>query len=119
MLDEKVPVNDSTVKKIKELAEFLLEHFDDQRGVPSATLMSKTPLGQFNLLRLHSEEKLWCGNWSNIYAYFAWNRHIPSRIVEILKPGDHHVFNESYVEELNQWVLVDLTNPFDSIGRLD
>ncbi len=122
LLDEWVPVNGTTSLKIKKLAEFLLRHLDDQRGVPSVELMAKSPLGQFNHLRLHSEERLWCGNWSNIYAYFAWNRHIPTRIIEVLKPGDHHVFNESYVEELNQWVLIDLTNntvmPRDSAGNL-
>ena len=109
MLDGLIPKNDSTTRKIEKLSAFLLERFDQQRGVPSVELLSKSPLGQFQFLRLHPEQKLWCGNWSNIYAYFAWNRQIPTRIVEVFKPGDHHVFNESYVPELGQWVLVDLT----------
>jgi hypothetical protein len=110
LLDQKVGQTGSTLDQIVGISNLLLSHFDDQRGVPSANLLSKTPFGQFNFLRLHPEEKLWCGNWSNMFAYFAWNRGIITRIVEIYKPGDHHVFNECYVPDLNQWVLVDLTN---------
>jgi hypothetical protein len=121
LLDQKVGQTGSTLDQIRGISNLLLAHFDDQRGVPSANLLSKTPFGQFNFLRLHPEEKLWCGNWSNLFAYFGWNRGIITRIVEINKPGDHHVFNECYVPDLNEWVLVDLTNkiilPPDGKGK--
>ena len=106
------PPNDgaTTLQQVQQLADTLLAQFDGQRGVPTTRLLSLSPFGQYQLLLADSSEKLWCGNWSNIFSWFAWSRGIITRIIEIEKPGDHHVFNECFIPETNSWVMVDLTN---------
>ena len=99
-----------TEQQIRQLGDSLLRRFSDQRGVPTTRLMSLSPYGQYQLLQSDSSERLWCGNWSNIFAWFAWSRGIVTRIIEIEKPGDHHVFNECFIPETNSWAMVDLTN---------
>ncbi len=111
ILDTVIPKTGAgNAERARIIADFLRKNFSDRKGVPSGELQSKTPAGQFSLLRNNQKEKIWCGNWSNIFAYFCWNRGIPTRIIEINKPGDHHVVNECYIPEDSCWGLVDLTN---------
>lgn len=118
---DSLPRENNDEKDILLLAAFLRNRFGGRGGVPSQELQQLTPLRQFQLLSADSSEHLWCGNWSNIFAFFCWSRGIPVRIVESQRPGDHHVFNECWVASKNSWGLVDLTNniilPTDSVGQ--
>lgn len=104
--------NLNTTDKILTIGNLLRTYFQNQGGVPSAELLQSTPLEQFKKLKKDKNEKLWCGVWSNIFAYMCWSKGITCRNIEIMKPGDHHVVNECYIPEINKWVMVDLTNNF-------
>ena len=100
----------STINKIIHIGNFLRNSFEKQQGNPSLNLQLKVPFEQFQMLKANPQEKLWCGNWSNMFTYFCWSKGIVCRIVEIIKPRDHHVLNECYLPETGSWVMVDLTN---------
>jgi hypothetical protein len=104
--------NKSTREKIGIIGTFLYKRFHDQEGKPSAALLSATPFSQFEYLGAHRSEKLWCGNFSEMFTFFCWSQNIPSRVVEIMNEGDHHVLSECYVSEDNRWVMVDVSGNF-------
>lgn len=115
------PTETNSTRQILLISDFLRRHFSNRGGLPSDSLLAKHPVAQFYSLLENNNEKIWCGNWSNIFAYFCWARKIPNRIIEIMKPGDHHVLNECYIREDSAWALVDLTNniilPRDNEGN--
>ncbi|HEX7847146.1 MAG TPA: transglutaminase domain-containing protein [Chitinophagaceae bacterium] len=102
--------NRSSLEKILLIGNFLRSRFHLQEGSPSALLSSASPFGQFKLLSTNKDEKLWCGNYANMMAWFCRSQGISTRIVEIIKPGDHHVINECYLPEKGKWMMVDLTH---------
>jgi len=66
-------------------------------------------------LKINQEETLiHCYHFSNIYALFANQANIPTRKVFInsfLKgEKQQHTLAESYIPELNKWIMIDLTH---------
>ena len=100
----------STYDKILRIGNLLYSRFNKQRGKPSFEVLTAAPLDEFKMLSGSASAKLWCGNFSAMFAYFCWSEGITCRIIEIMNPGDHHVLNECYVPETNHWVMVDVTN---------
>lgn len=100
----------STVSKIRLIGNKLYSQFHLQSGVPGNKVSAASPVEQYKILTADSTEKLWCGTWAQMFSYFCWSQNIVCRNIEIMKPGDHHVFNECYIPELQQWIMVDLTN---------
>lgn len=99
-----------TIEKVLKLAGFLHEKFKARIGKPSDSLTIASPLDQYKMLCKNELEKLWCGNFANMFAFFCWSEDIPCRIIEIFNPGNHHVVNECYIPEINKWVMVDITS---------
>ncbi|HEV8287092.1 MAG TPA: transglutaminase domain-containing protein [Chitinophagaceae bacterium] len=100
----------STAFKILEIGKLLYNHFHDQIGQPSAQLLTISPLNQYKVLSSSDSIRLWCGNFASILAFFCWSKGITCRVIEINNPGDHHVLNECYLTETNEWVITDVTN---------
>jgi len=110
IIDSAIPSgNLSSVSTILGIGKLLYTRFHNRNGVPSATLARASPLQQYNLLNSSDSEKLWCGNFASMFAFFCWSQGIPCRIIEIMNPGDHHVVNECYLKETNNWVMTDVT----------
>lgn len=99
----------STIDKVLTIAAFEYQRFQGQMGQPSPALSGLSPLQQFKKVSSVKTERLWCGNLAAIFAFFCWSEGITCRYVEIFNPGNHHVVNECFIPELNQWVLVDVT----------
>ena len=114
-----VQQNDSSLKKIKKIALYLLCQLDKNRGTPNSMMDTLSPLKQFECVR-QKKSKLWCGNFANIFSYIASASGVKTRLIctagkinEVYTSG--HTFNECYISELNQWVMVDLTSKMISI----
>lgn len=98
-----------TIDQILQLSAFLYSRFNNQLGRPTENLLAASPLDQYKMLCKDTSAELWCGNFANMFAYFCWTKDIPCRSIEIMNPGDHHVVNECYISQSNQWVMVDIT----------
>lgn len=110
----KVKETDSTLVKIEKIGAYIISTMEGHVGIPSDTMCYLTPLEQFNFAR-NNKSDIWCGNFSNIYAYFANLSGIPTRkcgaggtVDGISLSG--HAFCESYIKEQNRWAFVDLTS---------
>lgn len=99
-----------TSVKVLEIGKFLYNKFKKQLGESSNQLVSASPLTQYKILRSSDTIELWCGNFAEMFTFFCWSRGIASRVIEIMNPGDHHVLNESYLPETQEWAVIDLTN---------
>jgi len=99
----------TTINKVIKLASAVYNRFNRQLGQPTALLLRSDPLEEYKMLCASDSEKLWCGIYANMFAYFCWAENIPCRIIEIMNPGDAHEINECFIAETNQWVMVDLT----------
>lgn len=99
-----------TFTKIIRIGNILYSRFHKQIGNPSKELLTSSPLLQYKKLCASTKEELWCSNFADMFSYFCWSEGIVCRIIEIMNPGDHHVVNECYLPETNEWVLVDLTS---------
>lgn len=105
-------VNDSmtTMEKLKVLSNFLLTRFHNQRGIPTPSLLQARAMQTFDSLQANKSNKVWCGHFGNMFLLFATVHGIEGRYIEVYNPGDHHVFNEFYIPELNRWVMTDIYN---------
>jgi hypothetical protein len=99
----------TTLDSVYKIANIIYNSFNRQSGQPSEFLELQSPLNKFKILLKDSTEKLWCGTYSQIFNFFCLSNNILSRYIEIINPRDHHVVNESYIPNLNKWLLVDLT----------
>jgi hypothetical protein len=102
--------NQPTSIKVQEIGKFLYNAFQKQLGKSSTQLVSASPLTQYKILRSSDSIQLWCGNFAEMFTFFCWSEGIASRVIEIMNPGDHHVLNECYLPESQQWAITDLTN---------
>jgi len=101
--------NQPTPVKVQEIGKFLYNAFKKQLGGSSTQLISESPLTQYKILRSSDSIQLWCGNFAEMFTFFCWSDGIASRVIEIMNPGDHHVLNECYLPESQQWAITDLT----------
>jgi len=100
--------NKSTISKVLEIGQLLYKRFYRQRGIPSSELSRATPLNKFKILSNSDSAHLWCGDFASMFAFFCCAEGIPSRCIELINQGGHHVLNECFVSETGEWVLTDL-----------
>ena len=100
--------NKSTISKVLEIGQLLYKRFYRQRGIPSSELSRATPLNKFKILSNSDSAHLWCGDFASMFAFFCCAEGIPSRCIELINLGGHHILNECYVSETGEWVLTDL-----------
>lgn len=99
----------SRLNQIQVIGAFLYHQFATQLGRPSFQETYKDPWEMFQYYRADTARKLWCGHLSMLFNFFCLSRGIETRMIELNKPGDHHVVNECYLPGPGKWVLVDLT----------
>ena len=99
----------ATPDKIYSIGKFLYNKFSKQIGEPTALLGQASPIAQYKKLSASDSEKLWCGNFAELFCFFAWSKGITTRTIEIMFAGDHHVLNECYIPEIGKWIMVDIT----------
>lgn len=106
--------SDNAITKIQKIGSYILKKLDSKRGTPKDTMDLLSPLQRFEYAQ-KNKSKIWCGDFSSIFSFFANSAGITTRSVwlegnanGILTAG--HSFNESYIKELNQWIFVDLTS---------
>lgn len=99
-----------TLNKAIAIGSFLYNRFSLQSGRPSDELLKASPIDQYKMLSASRSEKLWCGNFAQMFAFFCWSQNIVARNIEIMYPGDRHVLNECYIPEMGGWIMVDVTN---------
>ena len=95
--------------QIKQIGSFLYGKFSKQLGKPTVNDQLQDPWDMYRFFAADSSRTLWCGHLSMMFNYFCLARGIETRMIEIMKPGDHHVVNECYLPAIQQWVLVDIT----------
>ncbi len=106
--------SDKDTVKIRKIAAYLIKTLYDQKGIPSNSMLSCTPLQQFEKV-FNKESKLYCGNFSHIFSFFANNAGIITRRVNIfcydingISINDPHSHNECYIQDCNKWISVDI-----------
>lgn len=107
----------TTLSKIEAIGHHLYAKFNRQAGYPGNVIHRSAPLDDYKILSADTAQKVWCGTYAMMFAFFCWSQNVLCRCVEIYKPGDHHVLNECWVPELRQWVMVDLTNNLLQVER--
>ncbi len=105
--------DDAPATKVYKIAVYILNATRGKLGVPSDSLSGLSPLGQLEAIHKGSL-KLWCGNYSDIFSFFASRAGIPVRLGScgMVNRGigiGEHAFNEVYLEDAGCWAYVDLT----------
>lgn len=100
----------STQEKISKIGSFVHNRFKNQVGKPNQEVLTASPMNQYNLLSSSDSLKLWCGNFATMFSWFCWSQGIVTRNIEIMNLADHHVLNECFIPETNEWQMVDPTN---------
>lgn len=105
----------TTWSKISAIGHHLYERFHRQGGYPADIIHRSDAVDAYKILSADTTQKIWCGTYALMFGFFCWTQNITNRVVEIYKPGDHHVANECYLPEEKKWVLVDLTGNILSV----
>jgi hypothetical protein len=109
----KVISTEPTIEKIKKISTFLAYKLRNAVGLPTDSLLSLSPYNQY--FCGSKGQKIWCGNYAQIFMLFCKQANIKTRYVEINKlynnlPGNLHIFNEYYITEQGKWAAIDLLN---------
>lgn len=111
-----------TLVKVEKLGRFILSKTAKSYGIPPhEVIQSFSPL-QTYYGATNGEFEIWCGQFANMYAFFANAAGIPTRLVSVdngmidvvntnekVNAGGH-TFAESYIHEQKRWAFVDLTH---------
>jgi hypothetical protein len=111
ILDKEVKIikNEHSIKKIKKIALFLTEKLEKGKGTQSS---NGNPYLQY-CLAITGKYKIWCTGYADIYHLFATIAGIPTRKVGFSNKINRvflagHSTSESYINESNEWVFIDL-----------
>jgi hypothetical protein len=99
----------SSTGQINSIGRYLYRKFGNRLGNPALNDQLHSPWEMYKYFVADSSRKLWCGHLALFFTYFCQARGIDSRMIELFKPGDHHVVNECYIPAYRKWVLVDVT----------
>ena len=80
----KITPNDSSLQEIIKIAKWISNEF---RCISKGQPIDK------------NQTPIWCGTYANMFLFFCKASNIETRIIEIFKPGDHHVINECYLPD--------------------
>jgi hypothetical protein len=110
----RVGLNDPGTEKILKIARFILQRTAGHEGNPAEDLSNLHPLQQLRAVQA-GQSRIWCGNFSSIFSFFATKAGLPVRWVSCGKTEGRyssgtHVFCEVYLKEQQSWVYVDLTS---------
>ncbi len=104
-----IRIEDKTFTKVVKIGYWLVNRFQHcSSGKPTDSLSKLLPLQQFDAI-INNMSPIQCGNYGSMFMFFCRANAIDTRYIEIMNRGDHHVVNECYIPELNQWISVDLT----------
>ncbi|MBN4066019.1 hypothetical protein JYT51_01645 [Candidatus Amoebophilus asiaticus] len=106
-------------EKINILARVIMDSLESNRGVPSNEMNGLSPIEQYFRAK-NNQEKVWCGNISDIFVYVCACFDIPARIVglgntyydksdPVIYHADYHTTTEIYNKNTGSWHLMDLT----------
>lgn len=109
----------NTLEKVQALSGHLYTLFGSRIGRPSTTLERQPALKKYRTLCSDKTQLLWCGTFSEMLALFCWSQNITCRNIEIIRPDDHHVMNECWIPELQQWVMTDAMFGMSSVKYND
>lgn len=121
----KISDRDITVEKVRKIGTYLSYHLRHAVGLPTDSLLSLSVYNQYKCGI--KGDKIWCGNYANIFNLFCKQANVKTRYVEINKQysnfaGNLHIFNEYFIPEQGKWVAIDLLNNNlfyrNSIGEL-
>jgi len=106
--------NDPGSSKVLKIARFILQRTAGHEGEPAEGLSNFHPLMQLRVVQ-SGQSRIWCGNFSSIFSYFATKAGLPVRWVSCGKTEGRyssgtHVFCEVFLKEQQSWVYVDLTS---------
>lgn len=109
----KIIASESTNEKVKKISIFLAYRLRNAVGLPTDSLLSLSPYNQY--VCGSKGQKIWCGNYAQIFMLFCKQANIKTRYIEINKtynnlPGNLHIFNEYYIPEQGKWAAIDLLN---------
>lgn len=104
----KIEDKDNALTKVKKIATYLVQHFHHQLGNPKQNMFTLTPWQQFEAIR-NQKAEFYCTQYSDMFAFFARINQLSCRQIESKGTRDRHIFNETYIPELKQWVYTDLT----------
>ena len=104
---------DAPAVKVYKIAAYILNATRGKLGTASDSTLALSPLSQLEAVR-DGPLKLWCGNYSDIFSFFAGRAGVPVRPVScgVVSKGvgiGEHTFNEVYLEDVGCWAYVDLT----------
>lgn len=104
--------SEPSMDRVLKIADFILRRVKGMDGTPSDTMTQLSPVNQLKCAQA-GKSKIWCGNYTAIFSYFASRAGIPVRYIQCgsLESGisaGAHVFNEVYLKEYNRWFYVDL-----------
>ena len=109
-----IKTTDNDIQIIEKISFYILKNIGSCKGIPTDEMNTLSPFKQFNLAKA-KQSKVWCGNFSDIFSFYAQCAGITTRLAclegkigDISKSG--HSFNEVYIKELKKWVFVDLTS---------
>lgn len=109
----KILSTDKTSIKAAKIARYIIQSTFDRSGAPSEQIKELNPIQQLEEFR-SGRSKLWCGNYSYLFAFFSTKAGIPVRTITCgtdlsgVSTGTH-VFNEVFLNEEQSWAYVDLT----------
>jgi hypothetical protein len=112
----KILENDNDLTRVEKIASYILTTLERHRGIPIDSMDKMSPIQQFQCAR-SGMSKVWCWNFSQIFSFLANRAGIVTRSVDlggniegVVEPEPIHSFNEVFIEELNQWVFIDLSS---------
>ncbi|THU31139.1 transglutaminase domain-containing protein [Niastella caeni] len=116
--------DDSSAERVLKITHFVLQRVKGMDGVPNDALFTLSPVNQLKYVQA-GKSKLWCGNYTSIFAFFACKAGVPVRLVSCgdgingnISTGGH-VFAEVWLKEINRWSYVDLLARTVSIKKGD
>jgi hypothetical protein len=109
-----IHANEKSTDKILKISRYILQKTAGHEGNPNEELSVLNPLTQLRFVEA-GRSKLWCGNFSSIFSYFAAAAGMPVRWVSCGKSNGNfvngiHVFCEVFLKEEQCWAYVDLTS---------
>lgn len=114
--DMQVQDSDPGFQKVLNIGSYLLSHFHQQLGEPTAALSRLGPWQQFESIR-DQRSSFYCTQYSAMFAFFCRINGLACREIECKGKNDRHIFNETYLPESGVWMYTDLTHGILSITR--